>query len=108
MIAAGATVDGALTTVSGPLTNPTPTSTVVATPNLEAMVQKFQKLSYYDQHVVTAQCTAAVREQLRIFVAGNSSYLPLVEHISFLFDLMQSALNLSGLMDFILQVFISL
>nr|KAG5692294.1 hypothetical protein BaRGS_009504 [Batillaria attramentaria] len=29
--------------------------------------------------------------------------LPLVEHISFLFDIMQSALNLSGLMDFIME-----
>lgn len=84
------------------------TTTSSTSPNLDIILQKFQKLSYYDQHYVTNQCTAAVTEQMRVFTAGNSSYIPLVEHISFLFDLMQSALNLSGLMDFIMQVCVSI
>ncbi|GFR92708.1 mediator of RNA polymerase II transcription subunit 12-like protein, partial [Elysia marginata] len=73
-------------------------------PNFDAMQQKFSKLSYFDQHQVTAQCTQAVLDQIKSFTAGNSSYLPLGDNISFLFDLMQSALNISGLLEFIIRL----
>lgn len=80
------------------------TSTAVIAPNFDAMQQKFSKLSYFDQHQVTAQCTQAVLDQIKSFTAGNSSYLPLGDNISFLFDLMQSALNISGLLEFIIRL----
>ena len=41
-------------------------------------MQKFQKLSYHDQHSVTTQCTTAVLDQMKAFVDGNSSFLPQV------------------------------
>ena len=78
--------------------------TAIATPNFESLQQKFAKLSYFDQHQVTSQCTAAVLDQIKSFTAGNFTYLPLGDNISFLFDLMQQALNISGLLDFIIRV----
>ncbi|CAG5131136.1 unnamed protein product, partial [Candidula unifasciata] len=83
---------------------PSMSNTAIATPNFDSLQQKFSKLSYFDQHQVTAQCTSAVLDQIKSFTAGNSSYLPLGDNISFLFDLMQSALNISGLMDFIIRL----
>ncbi|GFO22710.1 mediator of RNA polymerase ii transcription subunit 12-like, partial [Plakobranchus ocellatus] len=79
-------------------------NSVAASPNFDAMQQKFSKLSYFDQHQVTAQCTQAVLDQIKSFTAGNSSYLPLGDNISFLFDLMQSALNINGLLEFIIRL----
>ncbi|CAL1546445.1 unnamed protein product [Lymnaea stagnalis] len=83
---------------------PSTSGTTVTSPNFDSMQQKFSKLSYFDQHQVTAQCTSAVLDQIKSFTAGNSSYLPLGDNISFLFDLMQSALNISGLLDFIIRL----
>lgn len=72
--------------------------------NFEAVVSRFQSLSYFDQHLVTQQCAAAVIEPLMAFAAGNSNYLPLVEYIAFLFELMEIALNIHGLIEFTIQV----
>ncbi|XP_069105326.1 mediator of RNA polymerase II transcription subunit 12-like protein isoform X3 [Argopecten irradians] len=66
----------------------------------EGIFGKYQKLSYFDQHAVTAQCTDAVCEQINSFTMGNSSYLPLVDNISYLFDLMEYSLNIYGLLEF--------
>ncbi|KAK0041422.1 mediator of RNA polymerase II transcription subunit 12-like protein isoform X3 [Biomphalaria pfeifferi] len=87
-------------------TNATPSTlnTTVTSPNFDNLQQKFSKLSYFDQHQVTAQCTSAVLDQIKSFTAGNSSYLPLGDNISFLFDLMQSALNINGLLEFIIRI----
>ncbi|XP_067668814.1 mediator of RNA polymerase II transcription subunit 12-like protein [Haliotis asinina] len=79
-------------------------SVSVVLPNYEGIFQKFQKLSYYDQHSVTEQCCAAVIEQINSFVSGSSSYLPLVDNISYLFDLMEYSLNINGLIEFICQM----
>ncbi|XP_037089493.1 mediator of RNA polymerase II transcription subunit 12-like [Pollicipes pollicipes] len=65
----------------------------------EPVVQRFQALSFYDQHQVTHQCALQVVEMLSAFAAGNSSYLPVVEHVSFLFDLMELAVNIRELLD---------
>ena len=88
----------------------TPTSSTQATPvaisapNLEVLMQKFQKLSFHDQHSVTTHCTLAILDQMRAFVESNSPYLPQVPPIAFLFELMQNALNLNGLMTFVVDV----
>ncbi|KAF4529435.1 hypothetical protein B566_EDAN003531, partial [Ephemera danica] len=67
--------------------------------NFEAVTQKMQGLSYFDQHVVTFQCAATVIEMLISFASGSSNYLPVQEHVAFLFDLMELALNIHGLID---------
>ncbi|XP_032453194.1 mediator of RNA polymerase II transcription subunit 12 isoform X4 [Nasonia vitripennis] len=71
--------------------------------NFEAITQKFQNLSYFDQHVVTWQCATQVVDMLNTFVTG-SSYLPVQEHVAFLFDLMELALNIYGLIDICIQI----
>ncbi|KFM81956.1 Mediator of RNA polymerase II transcription subunit 12, partial [Stegodyphus mimosarum] len=72
--------------------------------NFEAVVSKFQSLSYFDQHVVTTICATSVIEMLSAFAMGNSNYLPLVEYIAFLFELMEIALNIHGLIEFTIQL----
>ena len=72
--------------------------------NYEAMFTRFQKLSYHDQHAVTSACANTVVEVVSGFAASNSSYLPLIDNISYLFDLMEYCYNVSGLMDFMIQV----
>nr|CAD7579307.1 unnamed protein product [Timema californicum] len=99
--------------------------------NFEATTAKMQALSYFDQHVVTYQCAMTVIEMLGSYssgqytrprcdgcgragvttshllllcVAGSSNYLPVQEHVAFLFDLMELALNIYGLIDFCIQV----
>ena len=76
----------------------------VTTANCEALMNKFQALSYHDQHSVTAQCVTALLNQMRTFVEGNSSLLPQLQPIAFLLELMQHALNLNGLMSFVVDV----
>ncbi|XP_057325001.1 mediator of RNA polymerase II transcription subunit 12 [Microplitis mediator] len=72
--------------------------------NFEAVTQKFQNLSYFDQHVVTWQCATQVIEMLNGFSMSGSSYLPVQEHVAFLFDLMELALNIYGLIDVCIQI----
>lgn len=72
--------------------------------NFEAITQKFQNLSYFDQHVVTWQCATQVVEMLNTFAVSASSYLPVQEHVAFLFDLMELALNIYGLIDICIQL----
>lgn len=43
-------------------------------------------------------------EQITSFALGMSYHLPLVQHIQFIFDLMEYSLNISGLIDFAIQV----
>lgn len=72
--------------------------------NLEATFNKFQKLSYYDQHAVTSQCAATVLEQINTFMTATPGYLPLVDNVSYLFDLMEYSLNINGVIEFCIQV----
>ncbi|XP_023221820.1 mediator of RNA polymerase II transcription subunit 12-like protein [Centruroides sculpturatus] len=72
--------------------------------SFDSVVARFQSLSYFDQHVVTLSCASSVVEMLNSFALGNSSYLPLVEYISFLFELMETALNIHGLIEFTIQL----
>jgi mediator of RNA polymerase II transcription subunit 12 len=53
---------------------------------------------------VTWQCAVQVQEMLNSFALGSSSYLPVQEHVAFLFDLMENALNIYGLIDMCIQV----
>ena len=53
---------------------------------------------------MTGACAAAVLEAIAAFVSGTSVYLPVVDNVSYLFDLMQSCLSISDLLEFIVQV----
>ncbi|KAG1673141.1 Mediator of RNA polymerase II transcription subunit 12-like protein [Nymphon striatum] len=70
----------------------------------ESLLSRFKNLSYFDQHAVTSTCAATVIDMLQSFSSNSSNYLPAVEYISFLFDLMEIALNISGLFDFAIQL----
>lgn len=72
--------------------------------NFENAVAKFQSLSIFDQQVVTNTCAQSVLEMLNGVVNGNANHLPLIESIAFLFDLMEIALNVHGLIEFIVQI----
>lgn len=61
-------------------------------------------MNYFDQHVVSWQCGSTVIEMLQAFALGTSSYLPVQEHVAFLFDLMELAVNVYGLIDICIQV----
>ena len=68
------------------------------------VVQKFQELSYFDQHFVTSQCGQTVIEMVQAFHACSATYLPVTEHVSFLFDLAGQALNIQCLLDWCIQL----
>lgn len=72
--------------------------------NFEATTSKCQNMAYFDQHVVTSQCAATVLEQLNSFTLGNNYYLPVQEHVAFLFDLMEMALNIYSLLELCDQI----
>jgi mediator of RNA polymerase II transcription subunit 12 len=71
---------------------------------IQAVTQKMQGLSYFDQHVISQQCASTVLEMLSSFASGSSNYLPVQEHVAFLFDLMELSLNIYGLIDVCIQV----
>ncbi|XP_010011730.1 PREDICTED: mediator of RNA polymerase II transcription subunit 12-like protein, partial [Nestor notabilis] len=75
-----------------------------AFPTLETMFTKLQQLSYFDQHQVTSQISSNVLEQITSFASGTSYHLPLAHHIQLIFDLMEPALNINGLIDFAIQL----
>ena len=72
--------------------------------NFESAISKFQALSTFDQHVVTTSCATAAVEMLNGVAVGSANYLPLIESIAFLFDLMEMALNVHGLIEFVIQM----
>jgi len=72
--------------------------------NFELALTRFQSLPYFDQHVVTSSCAVACNEMFDDVGNGNSFHLPLIESIAFLFDLMEMALNIHGLIDFVIQL----
>lgn len=72
--------------------------------NFENAIAKFQNLSIFDQHSVTNSCASTVLEMLNGVVMGSANHLPLIESIAFLFDLMEIALNIYGLIEFIVQM----
>lgn len=72
--------------------------------NYESAISKFQSLSIFDQQQVTNSCAATVLEMLNGVGMGNANHLPLVECIAFLFDLMELALNVNGLIELVSQI----
>ncbi|CAG7719777.1 unnamed protein product [Allacma fusca] len=67
--------------------------------NMESLQTRFQALPYFDQHAVTSFTAQTVVEMLSTFATGRSNYLPTVEHVAFLTELMEIALNITGLLE---------
>jgi mediator of RNA polymerase II transcription subunit 12 len=67
--------------------------------NFESLTSKYTALPYYDQHAVTSSIAQNVVEMFSTFAAGRSSYLPTIEHLSYLTDLMEVGLNFVGLLE---------
>ena len=68
------------------------------------VVNKFQELSCllssFDQHSVTSQCSYTVTEMVASFHTSSSSiHLPVIDHVSHLFNLAGQALNIQNLLD---------
>ena len=72
--------------------------------SFESALSRFQNLPFFDQHAVTGSCATTCIEMLNAVATGSANYLPLVESIAFLFDLMDMALNVHGMIDFIIQM----
>lgn len=72
--------------------------------NFEATTIRFQAMTYFDQHAVTWQCSNNVLEMISNFASGSSNYLPVQEHVAYLFDLMETAVNIYGLIELCLAI----
>lgn len=72
--------------------------------SLENTFGKFRRLSYHDQHAVTQAVAKCLTETIGCFAAGTITYLPILDNVSFLFDLMEYCLNISNLLDLTIQV----
>ncbi|XP_069936794.1 mediator of RNA polymerase II transcription subunit 12-like protein, partial [Cherax quadricarinatus] len=72
--------------------------------NFEAILSKFCGLSYFDQHHITSTVASQVLEMLSGCGSGMSNYLPTHDHIAFLMDLMEVALNVHGLIELCIQM----
>lgn len=72
--------------------------------NWDGLVTRFNALSYYDQHQVVIAGNVAMREMLYGFSMGPGMYLPLIDHVAHLTQLMESCLYVTGLLEFCNQV----
>ena len=48
--------------------------------------------------------SAQVLELIQTYVAGTSSHLPVVDNVSFLFDLLEHCINVGGLVDLVVRL----
>lgn len=72
---------------------------------ISLLVIKPSLLIYHKNNLfLKIQVSRNVLEQITSFALGMSYHLPLVQHIQFIFDLMEYSLNISGLIDFAVQV----
>ncbi|KAF2359628.1 Mediator complex subunit Med12 [Trinorchestia longiramus] len=72
--------------------------------SFESLLSRFSLLSYFDQHCITSNVAAQVLEMLCGCGSGNSNYLPLLDHVAFLMDLMETGLNIHGLLQLCVQL----
>lgn len=72
--------------------------------NFELSMQRFLALSYFDRHAVATQAASTCMEMINSFTSSGAVYLPVLEHISFLFDLYEVSLSISGLVDLCIQL----
>lgn len=68
--------------------------------NLDTTLIKFQNLSYFDQNVVAYTSAQACLEMFNGVACKSSNHLPLIESLTFLFELMENALSIHFLIEF--------
>uniref|UniRef100_H2YRP4 Mediator complex subunit Med12 domain-containing protein n=1 Tax=Ciona savignyi TaxID=51511 RepID=H2YRP4_CIOSA len=61
------------------------------------VLSRYRLLSYFDQHMATSTAAKALLTAIKNYIAGRSSQLPRLEVVQLLFDLMEDALNVGGL-----------
>ncbi|XP_078488259.1 mediator of RNA polymerase II transcription subunit 12-like protein isoform X1 [Ciona intestinalis] len=61
------------------------------------LLSRYRVLSYFDQHMVTSTVAKSLLTAINNYIAGRSSCLPRLEVVLLLFDLMEEALNVGGL-----------
>ncbi|ODN03528.1 Mediator of RNA polymerase II transcription subunit 12-like protein, partial [Orchesella cincta] len=67
--------------------------------NFEQLQTRFAALPYFDQHAVTSTAGQTALEMLAAFATGRGNYLPTVEHIAYLTELMEASLHITGLIE---------
>lgn len=72
--------------------------------SFDSLLNRFNLLCYFDQHVITYTVAAQVVEMLCGCGSGSNNYLPLLDHIAFLMDLMETGLNIHGLLHLCCQL----
>lgn len=72
--------------------------------NPESTLQKFESLNHHDQHVITNSLAMTILEMFTGVSNGQSSLLPTLESLSFVFDLFTMALNVSGLLELVVPI----
>ena len=87
------------TTESPPFTRPTPFATY------SQIRKSILSLSYHDQYYVTNRISKILVERLTNFIERRASYLPWLDDVAFLFELMEKSLNLHGLIQTCVDIF---
>ena len=74
--------------------------------NVETLrvMEKFEGLTHFDQHIVTAMVARGLLERVDSCIKGMVDLLPPIEQITLAFDMMETALSINQLLDFALQV----
>ncbi|XP_076812114.1 mediator of RNA polymerase II transcription subunit 12-like protein [Clavelina lepadiformis] len=72
---------------------------VKSTSSHAELLSRYRALSYFDQHMVTAHVAKALLACLGNYTSGRSMILPNLNVVMLLFDLMQEALNISGMVQ---------
>lgn len=72
--------------------------------NPEVTLHKFESLSHHDQHVITNSLSLTIVEMFNGVSNGQTSLLPTLESMSFIFDLFSMASNVSGLLELLVPI----
>lgn len=88
-----------ITTESPQFTRPTPFAIYLQ------IRKSILSLSYHDQYCVANRVSKVLIERLTHFIERRTSYLPWLDDVVFLFELMEKSLNLHGLIQTCVDVF---
>lgn len=70
----------------------------------ERAMVKLKQLPYFDQHILTTAAAKHILERVQSCTRSGRESLPTLEQIICLLDLLEDALNISGLLEFIVKV----
>lgn len=70
----------------------------------ERSIMKLKQLPYFDQHILTTAAAKNILERVQSCTRSGRESLPTLEQIICLLDLLEDALNISGLLEFIVKL----